>query len=98
MIKHLKDQSKTIELSSDFKSIAKMVKDMPVIKSFDEVKHHQIKQILIQEVDDNSYLQQLVKFIHKQTKISGWILLGLLILSSAILFCKFIIISNPRVQ
>jgi hypothetical protein len=87
MIKQLKDQSK---LMDDFKPIAKYVKNIPLIKSFDEVKNHEFKQFLIQEDDGNVHLQQLIKFIHKQSKLSGWILLGILILSSTILSCKFL--------
>jgi len=87
MIKQLKDQSKSIES----KPIAKIVKDIPLIKSLDEIDTNEFKQFAIQE--DNC-LQQLMKFISKQAELPGWILFSILILCSAILSCKLVGILN----
>jgi len=99
-LKEFKENSKSIEKSNELKHLLDSVKTIPLVQSSDINSSSKVKHIIINQEDTIDHLRQFIKnipnkstlFIYSQRKLSFWILLSLIILTSAILLRKFLII------
>ncbi len=99
-LKEFKENSKSIEKSNELKEVLHSVKSIPLIQSSDTNSLSKIKHTIINQEDAIDHLQQFIKniptkptlFISNQTKLSFWIILSIILVVSAILLRKFLII------
>jgi hypothetical protein len=95
-LKEFKENSKSNEL----KELLHSVKSIPLIQSSDTNSLSKIKHTIIDQEDTIDQFQQFIEnipnkptlFISNQTKLSFWIILSIILVASAILLRKFLII------
>jgi len=103
-LKEFKENSK----SNEFKELLHSVKGIPLIESSDTNSLSKIKHTIMNQEDTIDHLQQFIKnipnkptlfifnqptlFISNQTKLLFWIILSIILVASAILLRKFLII------
>ncbi len=95
-LKEFKENSKSNEL----KHLLDSVKTIPLVQSLDINSSSKVKHIIINQENTIDHLRQFIKnipnkstlFIYSQRKLSFWILLSIIIITSAILLRKFLII------
>jgi len=99
-LKEFKENSKLVEKSNELKQLLDSVQIIPLSKSSDTNPLSKVKHNIINQEDTIDHLQQFIKnipskpslFLYNQTKLSTWIVLGIIILTSAILLRKFLFI------